>query len=283
MGVNIKVLGERAVDQTLYYGHECNLELRECFHDHVEDFRLVYDKDEFLQMSDHWIKAREEYDKMGQPEAQEQNISLSTTVLDGQRLHHERAALEFTQGGADRDGGGDTIHFHYRHCRIHLTKRDFFRLGALFSEALRCYEKHFSTVVDLRGPDVVLRDVAKDVYIPWLLDYIKEDVPRANPDDYWDLFLKHKDLLRPEEIQRPDGGFLKDQPRTRNVPEEEDKRYLYTMFECIKKYGYGEGPFRYDYIRAQPTGDGKLELTGSHRAACLWLLGYDEIPVVITN
>jgi hypothetical protein len=285
MGTNIKILAEREVDQTLYYDHQCNLELRECIHDHIEDFRMVYTEEEFLDMSDHWIAARKKYEEMGRPECYDDRADhLSTKVLKGDRLHHNRLAIEFTEGGADRDGGGDTIHFHYRNQRFHLTKRDYYRMALAFEESRRSYNIDFSSKVKLSDPGVSIRQVATETYVPWLEEYISdESIPREDPDMFWDMFLEHKDLLRPEDIQRRKGGFIGFDKTTRNVPVEFDKRYLFTVYECMKKYGYAEGPFKYDYVRAHRVPNGTLEIAGSHRAAALTVLGYDEIPVTITN
>lgn len=285
MGHNLKILAERPIDQTLYFDHSCALELRECIHDHVEDFRMIYTEDEFLKMSDHWIKARQEYEDMGRPQCySDRSDNLSTIKLEGDRLHHDRLGVEFVQGGAEKDGGGDTFHIHYRNNRIHLTKRDFYRMCLVFEEARHAYNVDYATTIRLSDPNVALREVAVNDFIPWLCEYVTEDLPKANADDFWDMFLESKRLGRPDEVQRPDGGWLENQSRTRDLPEDFNRRYLYTIYECIKKYGYGEGPFKYDYIRAQMNHDsGKLELTGSHRAACLKVLGYDEVPVVITN
>ena len=285
MGFNLKMLAERRVDQTLYYNHECHMELRECIHDHMEDFRMIYDKEDFLQLSDHWIAARAKYDALGQPVPAEQNDLLHKVTLGPERLHHDRIALEFTRGGADKDGGGDTLHFHYRNCRIHLTKADFYRMSHVFCEALRSYNQGYGETIRLSDPNVVVRDVAQDKYIPWLQEYSTGTCPKEDPDAYWDLLLEHKEALRPAEAQRPDGGWLLDQPKTRVVPEDLDRKYLYTMYECMKKYGYAKGPFAHDLVRvqAQDGNTGRLEITGSHRAACLAHLGYDEIKVVVTN
>jgi len=286
MGYNLKVLAERKVDQTLYYEHGCNLELRECIHDHVEDFRMIYTEEEFIQMADHWARAKKKYDDMGQPSCHpDRGDGLSVTILKGDRFHHDRVGIEFVRGGAEKDGGGDTIHFHYRNNRIHLTKRDFYRMALTFEESRRAYNIDYADTVRLSDPNVSLRPVALTHYIPWLEEYISNDsIVRADADDFWDFFLKSKELTRPVEVQRPDGGWLEDQPRTRSLPEEFNKRYTYIVYECIRKYGYGEGPFKYDYIRAHVNPDiDKLELTGSHRAAALKVLGYDEVIVTITN
>ncbi|MBD3260640.1 MAG: hypothetical protein GF334_03015 [Candidatus Altiarchaeales archaeon] len=285
MGKNIKILAEREVDQTLYYDHQCNLELRECIHDHVEDFRMVYTEDEFLDMSDHWIAARKAYEDKGRPRCHDDLADhLSTKVLKGDRLHHNRLAVEFTEGGADKDGGGDTIHVHYRNNRIHLTKRDFYRMCLVFEEARRAYNIDFATKIKLSDPNVIIRDVARNKLIPWLEEYIAdESIPREDPDRFWDMFLEQKDLIRPKEIQRPKGGFIGFDKTTRDLPESFNRRYTHTVYECMKKYGYAEGPFKYDYVRAHRAPNGKLEIAGSHRAAALVVLGYDEVPVTITN
>ena len=212
MGHNLKLLGEEQVDQTLYYEHSCTLELRECIHDHFEDMRPVYTKEEFIAMSDHWIAARKKYDEMGQPNPEEQNATLDTFRLQGKRLHHERAALEYTRGGADKDGGGNTFHFHYRHVRTHLSKRDFNILCDLWKQSDKAYAQDFAEIINLNSDHVKLGQVAADQYIPWLQEYIEnQEITRANPDDFWDMYLESKKLIRPEEEQRPDGGWLRDE------------------------------------------------------------------------
>jgi hypothetical protein len=288
MGHHLKLLAEEQVDQTLYYDHGCVLELRECIHDHFEDMRPVYTKEEFLAMSDHWIAARKKYDELGQPEPNEQNATLHGFQLPGVRLHHERAAVEFVRGGADKDGGGDTVHFHYRHVRTHLSKRDFNVLCDLWKQSERCYARFVNERINLTGPEVQLGQVARDQYVPYLQEYISnQDIPRGDPDDFWDMYLDSKQLIRPEEEQRPDGGWLLDENgnevRSRVLPENFNKRYLYTVYESIRKYGYGEGPFKYDYVHVQRLPDDTYLVRGSHRAASLVVLGYTDIPVVIIN
>jgi len=288
MGYHLKLLGEEQVDQTLYYEHSCTLELRECIHDHFEDMRPVYTKEEFLAMSDHWIEARKVYDEMGQPEPEEQGCTLHTFRLPGQRLHHERTALEFARGGADKDGGGDTFHFHYRHVRTHLSKRDFNILCELWKQSDKTYTQNFAETIDLESDYVKLGQTAVSHYIPWLQEYIEnQDIPRADPDEFWDMYLAFKKLIRPVEEQRVHGGWLLDENgnevRSRGVPEDFDKRYLYTVYECIKKYGYGQGPFKYDYVHVQRLPDDTHLVRGNHRAACLTVLGYAQILAVVTN
>lgn len=288
MGYHLKLLSEEQVDQTLYYDHGCTMELRECIHDHFEDMRPVYTKEEFLAMSDHWIAARKKYDELGQPEPQEQNCTLNHFKLPGERLHHQRSALEFVRGGADKDGGGDTLHFHYRHVRAHLSKRDFNVLCDLWKQGERCYARHVKEFIDLSSPNVKIGQVALEEYVPHLQNYINDlSIPREDPDNFWDMYLDSKELIRPADEQRTDGGWLLDrngnEVRTRILPEEFNRRYLYTIYECIKKYGYGQGPFKYDYVHVQSLSDETYLVRGSHRAASLVVLGYTSIPVVIIN
>ncbi len=288
MGYHLKLLSEEQIDQTLYYDHSFTLELRECIHDHFEDMRPVYTKEEFMAISDHWIEARKKYDELGQPEPKEQSWTLHACRLPGQRLHHERAALEFAKGGADKDGGGDTFHFHYRHVRTHLSKRDFNVLCDLWRQGDKAYAQDFAETIDLNSDQVKLSQTATDKYIPQLREYIEnEEIPRANADDFWDMYLESKKLIRPEEEQRVDGGWLLGEDgkevRNRGVPQDFDKRYLYTVYECIKKYGYGEGPFKYDYVHVQRMPDETYLVRGSHRAAALLVLGYTDIRAVVIN
>ncbi len=288
MGYHLKLLGEEQVNQTLYYNHSCTMELRECVHDHFEDMRPIYNREEFIAMSDHWIEARKKFDELGQPEPAEQNTTLHTFEMPGLRLHHERAALEFCRGGAEKDGGGDTLHFHYRHVRTHLSKQGFNTLCDLWKQADKTYSRYVNESINLTDPNVKLGGVAVDKYIPWLQEYIDNpDIPREDADNFWDMYLDSKELIRPGDQQRLDGGWLLDgngkEIRTRTLPEYFNKRYLYTIYECIKKYGYGKGPFKYDYVHVQRLPDEIYLVKGSHRAACLTLLGYTEIPAVVTN
>ncbi len=289
MGYHLKLLSEEVVDQTLYYDHGFTMELRECIHDHFEDLRPVYTKEEFILVSDHWIKARAEFDKRGQPDPDaSKSITLHHIKMPTERMHHQRAALEFTRGGANKDGGGDTFHFHYRHVRTHLSKRDFNTLCDVWKQGDKAYAQDFAETIDLNSDQVKLGLVAVNKYIPQLQEYIEnEEIPRANADDFWDMYLESKKHIRPEEEQRLDGGWLLDKDgnevRTRAMPEDFSKQYLYTVYECIKRYGYGEGPFKYDYVHVQRLPDETYLVRGSHRAAALTVLGYGEIPAVVIN
>lgn len=277
MGYNLKILAEECVPTTLHSRSAC-LELRENFHDHVSDLRPVYTKEEFLAMSDHWIAARKKYDEAGQPDPEEQNITLDQRYLPGECLHKDRIALELTRGGAPE--GDDMVHFHYDNFRIHMTKNNFLQMAQVFKEAMESFNHHYSGVVRLDGPDVYWSPVVEELYLPWLREY----TGGANPDDFRDMFLESRRLLRPEEEQRFSDGWLKDTEGkpiiTRTLPENFNRQYLYVVYECIRKYGYGEGPFKNDYIRAQRTNDGRLLLTGSHRVAALLHLGVQDVRVV---
>jgi len=287
VGHHLKLLAEEQINQTLYYDHGFTMELRECIHDHFEDLRPVYTKEEFLQVSEHWIEARKEFDRLGQPDPDEtKSITLHHFKMPTERMHHQRIALEFTRGGADKDGGGDTMHFHYRHLRIHLSKRDFNILCDTWKQGDKCYTKYASENINL--DNVELGQVAINSYIPWLQEYLANpEIPREDPDNFWDMYLESKELIHPADEQRPDGGWFQGpdgkEIRTREMPEEFNRKYLYTMYECIKKYGYGKGPFKYEYVHVQRLSDETYLVRGSHRAACLKTLGYNQIPVVVIN
>ena len=277
MGYNLKLLAEETIPTTLHSRSIC-LELRENFHDHVSDLRPVYSKEEFLAMSDHWIAARKKYDEAGQPNLEEQNITLDQRYLPGECLHKDRVALELTRGGAPE--GDDMVHFHYDNFRIHMTKNNFLQMAQVFKEAAECYSQHFSATIRLDAPDIYWSPVVEEIYLPWLQDY----QGGVSADDFKAMFLESRRLLRPEEEQRFSDGWLKNERgkevKTRTVPEDFNRKYLYTVHESIKKHGYGQGPYANDYIRAQRTDDGKLLLTGSHRVACVLHQGIEEIPVV---
>ncbi len=277
MGHNVIILAEDSIPTTLHSRSLC-LELRETIHDHFSDIRPVWTKEEFLTLSDHWAAARKKYDELGQPEPAETSCTLDARMMSGDCLHRDRVALEVTKGGSPK--GDDMVHFHYDNLRIHMTQSNFLQVAQIFKEALECYMNEFSKVINLNDLDVYWGTVVDKEYLSALEEY----EGGANPDDFKDLYLKSRRLIRPEDEQRYSDGWLKREDgsefRNQGVPEEFDRKYLYAVLESIKKHGYGEGPYKNDYVRAQRTDEGKLLLTGSHRIACLLHLGYNEIRVV---
>jgi hypothetical protein len=277
VGDNARILSERAVEPVLYSDWPLTVELRENIHLHCRNWRPVVDKQQFIQITDAFARARARYDELGQPEEDLSGPTLGETKLTSP-LHKDRTALELCTDG--------TVHFHFDDMRLHIDKRTFVRLGLLFREALQEYSKHESVLVKISEVDV--GDIVHKVYLPWLQSYDLSSTPPLNPEDFPDVLLESKRLLRPEDEQRYSDGWLKNpldgtEIRTRSLPEDFDKRYLCTMLESIKKYGYGEGPYKYDYIRAHLNEKDHIYLTGSHRVACLIHLGYNEIPVLVTN
>jgi hypothetical protein len=276
MGEHDRILSERAIEPALYSDWPLTIELRENIHLHYRNWRPVVTKEQFLAITDAYARARVKFDELGQPESLEDGPGLADVKLS-KPLHHNRVALELCTDGS--------IHFHFDDTRLHVDKRTFFRLGLVFKEGLQEYCKHNSTTINLSEAEV--SGTVNDVYLPWLKEYTASTDDRLDPDDLTDMLLEQKRLLRPEDEQRYSDGWSKSpegtEVRTRSLPEEFDKKYLCTLFENIKKYGYGKGPYKYDYIRATQNGNGKIYLTGSHRAACLLHLGYTEIPVAVTN
>ena len=179
----------------------------------------------------------------------------------------------------------DTIHFHFDDMRLHIDPRTFIRLGLVFREGLQEYCKHNATVVKLS--EVEYASIVDNSYLPFLDEYVSSNECKDS-DNSLDVLLEHKRCLRPEDEQRYSDGWLKSadgtECRARSVQLTAiDKTHLFTLFESIKKYGYGEGPYKYDYIRAERKDDGKIYLTGAHRVACLIKLGYEDVSIVVTN
>jgi hypothetical protein len=280
MGYNLKILSEAQVNTHLF-NRCCRLELRENFHNHEADMRPVYTKEEFLALSDMWIEARAKYDAMGQPNPEEQNINLADTRLPGEGLHKDRVALELTGNITTKER--EMVHFHINNFRLDLVEEDFMAVARIWTEALRSFNQASAKQISLQDKETVrIPGVAEELYIPWLQEYIDNpEIPRANPDNYWDMFLESKRLLRPEDDQRYSQGWHPTEPRTRTIPEDFNRSYLYTLYEVIKKYGYGKGPFNYDYIPAESLPDGRIHLSAAHRVACLWVLGYNNVEVVV--
>ena len=276
MGDTARLLSEPAIEPALYSDWPLTIELRENIHLHYRNWRPVVNKEQFLAITDAFAWARKAFDELGQPERADQGPGLADVKLPPP-LHQNRAAVELCTDG--------TIHFHFDDMRLHIDKRTFVRLGLIFKESLQEYCKHNSITVKLSEVDSA--GVVQDLYLSWLDEYVSSQDSKEDPDNFPDMFLEHKRLLRPEDEQRYSDGWLKNPDgsefRTRSVPTGFDKKYLFTLFESIKKYGYGTGPYKYDYIRATPDDTGKIYLTGAHRSACLIKLGYEEIPVIITN
>ncbi len=276
MGDIDRLLSERAIEPALYSDWPLTIELRENIHLHCRNWRPVVDKEQFLAITDAFAEARKKFDELGQPERDEHGPGLADVKLSAP-LHQNRAALELCTDG--------TIHFHFDDMRLHIDKRIFVRVGLVFREGLQEYSKHNSTTIRLSEAEVA--GVVHDLYLSWLDEYIASQENKEDPDNFPDMFLENKRLLRPEDEQRYSDGWLKrpdgTEFRSRSVSTEFDKKYLFTLFESIKKYGYGKGPYEYDYIRATRDDSGKIYLTGAHRSACLMKLGYEDIPVIITN
>jgi len=275
MGKHARILSERPIEPALYSDWPLTVELRETFHLHYRNWRPVVNKEQFLLIADALTRARQEFDRLGQPDPDaSQSLGLADVKLPPP-LHQNRLALEHCVD--------DTIHFHFDDMRLHVDEKTFFRMGLVFREGLQEYCKHNATIIKLS--EAVCPGRALEPYLSWLDEYLASE-HREDPDDFADRLLEMKRCQRPEDEQRYSAGWLKHpdgtEYRTRLVPKEINKRYLCTMYESIKKYGYGQGPYKYDYIRAVRLG-GKIQLTGAHRAACLIKLGYEEIPVVVTN
>jgi hypothetical protein len=277
VGNNDRVLSERAIEPALYSDWPLTVELKETIHLHYRNWRPVVNKEQFLAITDAFARARKTYDELGRPEpCDEHGPGLSDTHLPPP-LHQNRIALELCTDG--------TIHFHFDDMRLHIDKKTFVRLGLLFREGLQEYCKHNSTTVKLS--EVGCASVVRNLYLPLLDEYVSSG-ETVDFDNFSDVFLEHKKCLRPEDEQRYSDGWLKNPDgtefRARGVSNTEiDSKHLFALFESIKRYGYGKGPYKYDYIRATRDDSGKVYLTGAHRTACLIKLGYEDIPVIVTN
>lgn len=285
MGDNRRILAERAIEPALYSDWPLTIELRETFHLHYRNWRPVVDKDQFLQITDTFAEARRKFDELGQPEKDEHGPTLGETKLSPP-LHQNRVAIEETTDG--------TIHFHFDDQRLHLDPRTFVRLGLVFQEALHSYAQHNAKTAKIS--ECAIGDIVTKQYLPWLEEYKEKgtgfsakDAPsiRVSSDSFPSAYLASRRRLRPEDEQRYSDGWLKHEDgsehRTRSLDPEFDRLYLFSVYESIKEYGYGRGPYEFDLLRAHKNEHGQLYLTGSHRVASLIALGYEEIKVLETN
>jgi hypothetical protein len=279
MGTHKRILSERAIEPCMYSDWPLTIEQRETIHFHYRNWRPVLTKQQFLLLASAVEDARHKFREIGSPERMDEGPTLGAVKLTPP-LHANRLAIE--------ECTDNTIHLHFDDMRLHMDPRTFYRMCLVFQEAFANYCKHNTVMLNITDPDKV--EIPKhvyDLYLPWLEELERDPSQEPSGDAFLDKFLEVRKKQRPEDEQRYSDGWLKSpeggELRRRDLTREQDREYLFYVFASLKKYGYGKGPFQYNYMRVIPKGTDKFLITGSHRAACLIKLGYTEVPVIVTN
>ncbi len=299
MGENINLLSERIIGNK---GMDAGtrLELHENVHFHYKDSRFVLGGKDFYNIAKMFEDGVKKFVEMGMPESCNDAKLLAETNLRGidgnvDGYHSNRLGCELTSDG--------TIHIHYRDLRIHLKKTDFLifanviRQGLLTLNEANCVILPLNNIKDdinNQKSGVFIPDIAILKYLPLLKKYDEEivegKIEQVSAEDVIKLNMETKfyERLGDKNIQRPNGlNDLGLYPGL--IPEELDNRYLYSIYESIKKYGYAKGPFLNEYIIAYKldgvdrTDEGRIYIKDAHRIASLIHLGYKEIMVTLVD
>lgn len=281
MGHNICMLAEREFVSKHDVNHTARIELQECIHFHIDLFRFVWASKEFVEIAKMFNEARVKLEAMGTPEATESMNLLGGVVLEGKCLHHNRAAAEITKDG--------TLHTHVKNLRLHTNAMDFYEFADCIGVAKNTLCHELKRSIDITVSNMIVPSVATVEYLPLLSRYDAGEFPIEAAEDVVMLRKKIKWYLRhpmgdettEADIQRPSGYLPSPFPGT--PPVELNNRYLFSLYESIKKWGYASGPFFEDFMPAFQYPDGRVYLKGAHRTACLLHLGFKEIDVILSE
>lgn len=270
------MLAEREANPGLDHGHAINIELEECVHFHLEDWRFVWTMDEFRKIASAFRQAEEKAHQLGFPNCTVEHHNLGHAILD-EPMHSDRLAVEITSNG--------TLHLHNKSMRLHMYPQDFYDYAEAMREAQLALNQHHAQEVNITDENIAYHSVTH-LYLKWLDEYL-ETVDQVNPTEIGKLadqvrwHIRHPNGASEDKLQRPDGHLPK-YPYGQ-IPEDLNRRYLACIYESIKEWGYASGPFEYDYMPAYKLDTGKIYLKGAHRTAALVKLGYTNIKVVLTD
>lgn len=279
MGFNVKMLAEKQAAPGLHHGHALNIEIEECIHFHLEDFRFVWTTQELLKIADAFADAKKFVIDLGTPEYTDRHYTTGSVTFDGPRMHNDRWAVEMT-----RDG---TIHIHNKSLRTHMTQADFYEYATMMGRALLSLNTALKTTINITDTNIRFPSPVSN-YIPMLERYDQgleekqkaEDVSRLRDEVKWYITHPKGKETTDADLQRPSGMLPSKFPGI--VPEELNTRYLFSLYESIKKWGYATGPFYNDLMPAYKYKDGSIYLKGAHRSAVLKHLGYTSVDVILT-
>lgn len=250
-----------------FYDKSARIEIEECLHVHYNDMRIFMDKDTFLRTSEMFIKAREEYDRMGQPESLNNMVLLADTELNESKIK-PRIAIEIQKD--------NRVHIHYNDLRIHIGMGDLMVWFETFSHANRNIPDEYISF--LRLSDCTYHPVVDD-YVRFLKDAEEKKVYMGNPIRIKRAMFKTKfDVgdLKTRNFGLPEGW-------PNQTAQAFDYAYLTALYCQIRQEGYGSNSNQYNFMVAyqrKPDKDGKQDvprIINSHRLAVLKALGYETV------
>lgn len=268
MGHITKILAERETGGGIY-DDTARLEIEESIHFHFRDLRLILNKRDFLTLCSTFREAEKKYQQIGQPETTEKMVSLADAPLTP-GLSHNRVGLEHQID--------QTVHVHYKDLRMHLSTADFLYIASLFAHSAVNLPPSYTKIVSLSNcsyHEVVNKHVAtlrayKEGSYPKVSaeeeQHLREQIiaARSNVGDF-----SQRTLGFPDEYPGPVSEYL-------------DNRYLFALYESIRKYGYAGAGYSGQYIVAYQL-DQETYLTGAHRTAVLLSLEYTDILVYLVK
>lgn len=278
MGHNIKMLMEKRAEKGMDENHTARLELEECIHFHMDDFRFVFTVSEFLRLVELFKGAGQTLADYGNPESSEHMILLQGMFLDNKCMHNDRLAVEVTKDGS--------IHMHIKNLRTHMTAMDYYEFADGIRETIPELCRHLQTTINLEDPNLIFPSIS-DRYVEALKEYDEGKHPEVSADEAAGLKVRMRwyerhpkgDSTVESDLQRPSGHLPSPWPGV--VPEDLSFRYLFALYESIMEWGYAAGPYEDDLMPAYKYPNGKIYLKGAHRAAVLRHINSEIGPVKV--
>lgn len=270
---NIKeILSETIFGKRGIYEDYARLEIEENIHFHYRDGRYIFNKEDFLTVAKVFIDALNKFIEIRTPESTKEMVQLSGNYLK-ESLHNNRLGCELNFD--------NTVHVHYRDLRLHLNRPDFHKMAENLHIANLMLNLQDSQPIDLKDKRIRLHPVVHE-HNENLRKYDNMEYPKENPEDVikYLLAVKRYQSHPNNNIKRPN-GFPSNYPA--EIPKELNRKYLFSLYESIKKYGYAEAPFYGQYIIIYRENESVLYVKDSHRVACLLHLGITNIKALITE
>lgn len=252
MGAIKHMLGARKVTPYSGYGHFV-MEAAEDIHIHWRDTKLQLHPEDFDNLKKYVVEAHNEWTKLGRPRQDDKNINLGSPFKCKEPgLYCSKMTVE------EQETGG--IHIHWRDTRIQADHGHYSSFSTMINEAYLAFKEIHKEKVKLNELE---HPAVADGYLIWLQEYREGKHGKVDADDCTKICMeKHKYLAN-----------------NITIPDELDKKVLFSIYESFIKYGYASGPFYGNYIICWLRDDGKKYMAAAHRWASLKTLGYDEIDV----
>lgn len=274
MGNIKKILSETIIGNSGLYDDHARLEIQEAVHFHYRDGRYILNKNDFISLCELFNEAYKKYVEIGMPENTKDMVTLANKSL-GNSIHSNRIGSELDITS--------TIHIHYRDLRIHLTKPDYHALFQhIFTGNILLNLTQFE-YVNLTDKKIRLHPVVNQ-YINDLKKYDNNEYEKEDADSviYYSMIVRECEMMsEPNKKIERGNGFPLNYPK--QIPKDIDRKYLFSIYESMKKYGYAEGPFFGQYIIIYKEKPDTLYVKDSHRVACLLHLELTKIRVLVTE